>query len=125
SRVHRATRRPSAGSPALRLLTLAVAAPTAALGNVREQRKLAGALDRPGELALVAAARPGDPARADLAAVGDEPTQRREFLVIDLLDPVAAVRARLAAARGHRPFPVAPANWSSTLLCHLNSDPSH
>ncbi len=48
----------------------------AALSDVREQRELTRALDRPGELTLVAPARPSDPAGADLPAVGDEPAER-------------------------------------------------
>ena len=59
----RATAGPLAAFPAL--------AP--ALGDVRQQRKLARALDCARDLALMAAARSRDPARADLAALGDEP----------------------------------------------------
>ena len=58
----RATAGPLAAFPAL--------AP--ALGDVRQQRKLSRALDCARDLALMAAARSRDPARADLAALGDE-----------------------------------------------------
>jgi hypothetical protein len=70
----------------------------AALGNVREQGQLARSLDGSGHLALVTAAGTRDPARADLPAVGDETPQRRQILVVDLLDLVAAVRAGLPPA---------------------------
>jgi hypothetical protein len=58
----RATAGPLAAIPAL--------AP--ALGDVRQQRKLARALDCARDLALMAAARSRDPPRSDLAALGDE-----------------------------------------------------
>src|SRR5512133_3739941 len=60
------------------------------LGDVRQQRELTRALDSARELALMAAARSRDPPRADLAALGDEPAQRRNVLVVDLVDLVAA-----------------------------------
>ena len=59
----RATAGPLAAFPAL----------VSALGDVRQQRELACALDCARDLALMAAARSRDPARADLAALGDEP----------------------------------------------------
>src|ERR1700760_4662865 len=68
----------------------------ATLVDVRQQRKLASALDRSRDLHLVAQARARDPPRADLALLGDELAQRRDVLVVDLLDLVAAVLARLA-----------------------------
>ena len=58
----RATAGPFASFPAL----------VRTLGHVRQQRKLARALDCARDLALMAAARSRDPARADLAALGDE-----------------------------------------------------
>src|SRR2546423_13385153 len=67
-----------------------------ALGHVRQQGQLARALDRTSDLALVAAAGAGDAPRPDLAAVGDQPAQRADVLVVDLLDLVAAVRTGLA-----------------------------
>src|SRR6478736_4582340 len=56
------------------------------VGHVRQQGELAGPLDRPGDLALVAPARAGDSAGADLAALRDEPAQHRQVLVVDLVD---------------------------------------
>jgi len=92
---------------ALRLaiaIAIAIAATTAlamvasTLGDVRQQRELARALDGARDLALMATTRSRDPARADLATLGDEPAQRGDVLVVDLVDPIAAVRARLPAA---------------------------
>src|SRR5207248_199234 len=69
---------------------VAVSAPayatTSGFGHVRQQGELTRALDRAGDLALVAPARSGDPARADLAALRDEPAQHRDVLVVDLVD---------------------------------------
>ena len=105
----RATAGPLAAVPAL--------AP--ALGDVRQQRKLARALDCARDLALMAAARSRDPARADLAALGDEAAQRGNVLVVDLVDLLTAVWAGLAPTRGRSVFPVASgASRPFTLLCH-------
>ena len=79
-------------------VAVAAAAVVAALGDVRKQGKLARSLDGSRDLALMPSAGTGDPARTDLAALGDEPAQRRDVLVVDLIDPVAAVRAGLAPA---------------------------
>src|SRR6516225_10406624 len=104
----RATAGPLAAFPAL----------VRALGDVRQQRKLARALDSARDLALMPAARSRDPARADLAALGDEPAQRRNVLVVDPVDLVPAVRAGLAPTRGRSVRPVAPgASRPFTLLC--------
>src|SRR6478609_4071266 len=51
--------------------------------GVRQQRYLAGVLDRGGNPALVLRAVAGDPTGADLAAVGDEPPQQVGVLVVD------------------------------------------
>ena len=59
----------------------------------------------------MAAREPGDPARADLAAVGDEPPQRVQVLVVDVLDVDPGVLARpeaiaeAAATARARPAP--------------------
>src|SRR4051794_16911869 len=68
-----------------------------ALADVGQQRQLAGALDRAGDLVLVPPAGAGDAARADLAAVGDELPEGDDVLVVDELDLVPAVLAGLAA----------------------------
>src|SRR5258708_37675298 len=70
----------------------------ATLVHIRQQRELARALDGPRDLHLMAPARAGDPPRADLALLGDELAQRRDVLVVDLIDLVAAVLAGLAPA---------------------------
>src|ERR1700677_3696502 len=93
----------------------------AALVHVRQQRQLARTLDGPGDLVLVAAAGAGDPARADLALLGDELAQRADVLVVDLLDVVAAVLARLAPAATGTALLVSPAHrLCATTLFHLN-----
>src|SRR5207245_1958446 len=58
---------------------------------------------------LVAAAGAGDAARADLALLRDEPAQRGDVLVVDLLDLVAAVLAGLAPPAPEPALLVAPA----------------
>src|SRR6185312_2591849 len=91
-----------------------------ALVDVGQQRELTGALDRARDLHLVAPARAGDPARADLALLGDELAQRGDVLVVDLLDLVAAVLTGLAPAAADPALLVAPANRlaTSARLCH-------
>jgi hypothetical protein len=84
----------------------------------RPRRRTATAQARARDLALMAAARSRDPPRADLAALGDEPAQRRNVLVVDPVDLVTAVRAGLAPTRGRSVLPVAPgASRPFTLLC--------
>jgi hypothetical protein len=68
---------------------------TAALGYVRQQGKLTRAFYRARYLTLMATTSARDPPRSDLAALGDEAPQRGDVLVVDLIDPVATVRARL------------------------------
>src|SRR5215468_1375600 len=53
---------------------------------VRKQRHLPCVLDRPGDLALLLRADPGDAARPNLAAVRDELAQQRRVLVVDVLN---------------------------------------
>src|SRR5262245_11269398 len=69
----------------------------------------------------MAAAGAADPARADLPALGDEPAQRRDVLVVDLLDLVLAVRAGLAATPAGTALLVAPARrLACALLGHFS-----
>src|SRR6266511_4396122 len=63
----------------------------------RHQRDHAGALDRRRHLALMGGAVAADPARDDLAAVGDEVLQRLRILVVDGHVLVGAEAAHLAA----------------------------
>jgi hypothetical protein len=93
-----------AGRRALPVSARATAGPLAAfpalvrgLGDVRQQCELPRALDGAGDLALMAAARSRDPRRADLAALGDEPAQRRNVLVVDLVDPCHGSTGRACA----------------------------
>src|SRR4051794_9904385 len=105
--------------PVVASAATALVALLAGLGHVRQQRQLAGALHRRGDLVLMAAAGAGDPPRADLAALGDELAQRRDVLVVDELDLVAAVLARLAAAAAGTTLAVTPARRPAALLRHV------
>src|SRR5213080_1404764 len=54
--------------------------------GVGQQSHLAGVLDRLGDLALLLRGDAGDPAGADLAAVGDELAEQVRVLVVDVVD---------------------------------------
>src|SRR5687768_18369015 len=54
--------------------------------RVRNEREEAGALDCRRQLPLVAGARSAQPARQDLAVVGDEASERAVVLVVDEAD---------------------------------------
>ncbi len=68
------------------------------LGRVRQQRDVAGALERDGQLALVPGAGAGLAARLDLGALGQVAAQAVDLLVVDLDGLVGAEGADLAAA---------------------------
>src|ERR671930_841131 len=70
--------------------------------DVREERHLAGALHGDGDLPLVAAARAGDAARADLPLLRDVAPELVVVLVVDLLDLVLAEVTALPPARSRR-----------------------
>src|SRR6266571_8958863 len=63
--------------------------------DVGNQRELACALDRGGELALVPRAHPRQPARQNLAALGQEAAQGAVVLVVEHADPGLAHGTRL------------------------------
>src|SRR4051812_37302439 len=71
--------------------------PHISLGDVRNQRDLARALDRGLQLALVHRAGAGDAARQDLAALRHERPDQLHVLVVDVVDLVRAELADLAA----------------------------
>src|SRR5215210_4932109 len=98
--------------------TAALVAVLAVVADVRQERDLACALDRRGDLVLVPAAGARDAARADLAAVRDELAERRDVLVVDLVDLVAAVLAGLPAAGAGPTLLLTPARRPAALLCH-------
>src|SRR5215207_10029652 len=98
--------------------SLAVAAVAAGLGDEGQQGELAGALDGAGDLVLMTAAGARDPSRADLPALGYEPAQRADVLVVDLGDLVAAVRAGLAAPGAGAALLVPPPHAAISLLGH-------
>src|SRR6266403_1608552 len=66
--------------------------------HVRQQGHRAGVLDGVGELALMPRAAARDPARNDLAALGDEAAQATHVLVVDEVDLVRAELANLPPA---------------------------
>ena len=84
---HTKTRR----SPGRRLVSVRISLPR------RQQRDLAGTLDRHGQLTLMDGAGTGRAARKDLAALGQIAAQLRRILVIDLSDLVDAEAANLLA----------------------------
>ena len=65
--------------------------------DVGQERHLARALDRDGDLALVAPAGAGDAALADLALLRDVAAELVDVLVVDLLDLVLAEEAATCA----------------------------
>src|SRR5262249_32621694 len=103
----------------------AAAVLAAALVDVGQQGQLARALYRARDLHLVAAARARDPARPDLALLRHELPQRRAVLVVDLLDLVPAVLARLAPSAPGTALLVAPAYRlaASARLGHQRTGP--
>src|SRR5215475_9567935 len=68
---------------------------SACRARVRQQRHLAGVLDRRGDVALVLRAVAGDPPRTDLAAVRDELPQQPGVLVVDPGHLLLAEKAHL------------------------------
>src|SRR5215208_2977664 len=97
----------------------ALVALLAGVGDVRQQGELASALDGRRDLVLVTAARTRDPARADLAALGDELAEGGDVLVVDELHLVLAVLAGLAAAAAGTTLAVSPARRPAALLRHV------
>jgi len=70
---------------------------------VGQQGKEACASDRELQLALIVRARPGDAARNDLAGFSDIALERREILVVDLLDVICREPAKLLATEKNVP----------------------
>src|SRR4051812_45515943 len=105
-------------APAAAAAAAALFVPAAALADVRQERQLAGALHRAGDLVLVAPAGAGDAARADLAAVRDELAEADDVLVVDELDLDAAVLAGLAPAAASSGLAITPARRPAALLRH-------
>src|ERR1041384_3509551 len=67
-------------------------------GGVRQEREEARALDRVGQLPLVAGGGPGDARRDDLAGLVDEVLEDLDVLVVDPLRLLGGEAAELAAA---------------------------
>src|SRR4030088_1508879 len=72
--------------------------------GVRQQREEARALDRLGQLPLVAGRGAGDARRDDLAGLVDEILEQLDVLVVDPLHLLGGEAAELAAAE-KRPLP--------------------
>src|ERR1700693_5993002 len=66
--------------------------------GVRQQGQEARAPDGELQLALIVSARAGDAARNYLAGFGDVALERRQILVVDLLDVIGRESAELLAA---------------------------
>src|SRR5262245_25249223 len=79
--------------------TVAPVAPGAALlgdaRDVRQQRHLAGVLDRLGHVGLLLGVVAGDPAGPHLGTVGHEPAQQVHVLPVDVLDALGDEQAGL------------------------------
>src|SRR5829696_2394346 len=87
--------------------------------DVRQERHFARPLDRHRHLALVAAAGPGDPARAHLALLRDVAPELVVVLVVDLVDLLAAEVAVLPArAAGHSARWLPPLALALSGWCH-------
>src|SRR5487761_454911 len=97
-RGRRGHRPPGSGSASCETLVSSSLA-LASRAGVREQRHLACVLDRGRDVTLVPGAVPGDPARTDLAAVGDVLAQKAGVLVV-LICLSAVVREEHDAAAG-------------------------
>src|SRR5580700_7199570 len=69
------------------------------LVSVRQQREKTRALDGDCQLSLVEGLRAGDPARNDLACLGDVALECRQILVVNLLDALGRKATELLAAR--------------------------
>src|SRR6185436_15245353 len=77
-------------------MSFMIVPPASARGaGVRQQRHLAGVLDRRGDVPLVLGAVAGHPTGTDLAAVGDELPQQTGVLVVDVGDLLLAENANL------------------------------
>src|SRR5881227_3740429 len=63
--------------------------------DVRNQRQIACALDRDRQLTLMASADAAQPARQDLAMIGNEAAEGAVILVIDEMNPRLAERTAL------------------------------
>src|SRR5438876_4141576 len=91
------------------------------IGHVRQERHLARTLDRDRDLHLVAPARAGDAAAADLALLRDVAPELVDVLVVDLGDLVLAEEAVPALDRTCRAAGTLPLLSLSLTWCHLRS----
>src|SRR5215471_8306702 len=78
---------------------------------IRKERQETRALDRLGQLALVAGLRAGDAARHNLAGLADVLAQRVQILVVDLDDALGGEAAELLATEKFRHGGLAPGRF--------------
>src|SRR5436309_8494560 len=101
---------------------------SACRGRVRQERHLAGVLDRTGDLPLLLCAHAGHPPRADLPAVGDELAQQRGVLVVDIGDALLVERVhlllRLAQCRSLRHCSLTPYVLERRLVVEVRARPA-
>ncbi len=86
----------------------------ALLVGIREETHGARTLDRPSELGLLTPRETGDATGADLSTLGQEATERREVLPVDLLGR----ELRPALARCRRRRTLAALTWILLLPTH-------
>src|SRR5437899_11929434 len=84
--------------------------------RIGQQGQLSGAFDRGGQHALVPRTIPGDAAGENLAALGDEPAQPGDILVVNGIGLLAAERT--VPALGPPPSPLSPALRPRPTLRH-------
>ena len=68
------------------------------VGDVGEQRHVAGSLDRDGELTLMQSTGPVDPSREDLASLARAVAKAGDVLEVDMLDLIGAETADLSVS---------------------------
>src|SRR5258708_8947020 len=83
--------------------------PAALFQRVGQEGEEARTLDRLGKLALLLGRNRGNPARHDLAALGDEALQQLDILVVDLRRARSRERAGFAAPEERATRTAAPA----------------
>src|SRR5436190_11885140 len=101
------------------------------LRHVGQKAELTSPLHSPRQLALVAAAAAGHACGADLALLGELAADPAEVLVVDDVDLVPAIRARLAPAGTGRALSITAASTSraagllpvARFTCHLLRSP--
>ena len=106
-------------------VAIEVRQPVLAIADIRQKAQLASPLDSPSQLALMTPTAAGHAGGSDLALLRELAADSAEVLVVDDVDLVPAVRARLTPAGTGRAFPITAAARATGLLpiarftCHL------